>query len=167
MRNLLSLLTLLTISMVSTACALKAEPAPAFDLQDLNGKSVKLSDFKGKVVILDFWATWCPPCRAEIPHFVELQNEYRDKGLVVVGVSLDQGGPGVVSSFVKQQGINYPIVMGDDSVTSKYGDIQAIPTTFVIDSNGNIVGKHEGFTDKGVFVKEISPLLTQATAANP
>ncbi len=167
MRNLLPCLALLTAGILSTACSAKAATAPPFDLQDLNGKSVKLSDFKGKVVILDFWATWCPPCRAEIPHFVELQKQYRDKGLVIVGVSLDQGGPDVVSSFVKQQGINYPIVMGTEDVSSRYGDIQAIPTTFVIDQNGNIVDKHEGFTDKDVFEKEITPLLAPATAANP
>jgi thiol-disulfide isomerase/thioredoxin len=87
--------------------------APAWELKDLNGNAVKLSDFKGKVVILDFWATWCPPCRAEIPHFVELQDKYGKQGLVIVGISLDEGGPGVVSSFVKANKINYPIVMGN------------------------------------------------------
>ncbi len=134
-------------------------PAPAWKLQDLDGKTVQLSDFKGKVVVLDFWATWCPPCRAEIPDFIALQNQYRDKGLVVVGVSLDQGGPGVVSSFAKSQGMNYPVVMGTDDVAALYGDIQAIPTTFVIDRSGKVVAKHEGETDKATFAGEITKAL--------
>jgi len=140
----------------------RSEPAPAWKLQDINGKTVQLSDFKGKVVVLDFWATWCPPCRAEIPHFVELQKQYQSQGVVVVGVSLDQGGPGVVSSFAKQQNINYPVVMGNDDVAKAYGNIEAIPTTFVIDPSGNIVGRHEGFTDKSVFEDEIKKALSTA-----
>jgi cytochrome c biogenesis protein CcmG/thiol:disulfide interchange protein DsbE len=133
--------------------------APAWQLQDLDGKTVQLSDFKGKVVVLDFWATWCPPCRGEIPDFIALQNQYKDQGLVVVGVSLDQGGPGVVSSFAKTEGMNYPVVMGTDDVAALYGDIQAIPTTFVIDRTGKVVAKHVGGTDKGTFEDEIKKAL--------
>ena len=145
---------------------LRADPAPNWDLKDLSGKSVKLSDFKGKVVVLDFWATWCPPCRAEIPNFVDLEAKYKDKGLAIVGISLDQGGPGVVASFVKAQKINYPIVMGDDNVSHLYGDIQAIPTTFIIDPKGNIVGSHQGFTEKSVFEDEIKKLLPVPAVAS-
>jgi peroxiredoxin len=134
-------------------------PAPAWQLQDLNGKTVQLSDFKGKVVILDFWTTWCPPCRAELPDFVALQKQYADKGVVIVGVSLDQGGPGVVSSFVKSHGIDYRIVIGNDNVATAYGNIQAIPTTFVIDRKGVIAAKHEGQTDKATFEQDIGKLL--------
>lgn len=133
--------------------------APDWKLQNLDGKTVQLSDFKGKVVVLDFWATWCPPCRGEIPGFIALQKQYEHQGLVVVGVSLDQGGPGVVSSFAKTEGMNYPIVMGDDDVAAEYGDIQAIPTTFVIDRSGKVVAKHEGGTDKATFEGEIKKLL--------
>lgn len=161
-----SKIVLLLALLICAASLLHAAPAPAWDLKNLDGKSVKLSDFKGKVVILDFWATWCPPCREEIPNFVELQSKYKDQGLVVIGISLDQGGPGVVSSFAKAQKINYPIVMGDEAVSTQYGDIQAIPTTFIIDPNGNIVERHEGFTDKSVFEDAIKKLLPPVATGN-
>jgi thiol-disulfide isomerase/thioredoxin len=134
-------------------------PAPNWELTDLNGKLVKFSDFRGKVIILDFWATWCGPCRVEIPHFVELQKQYEDKGLAVIGVSLDEQGPETVKKFVKQIGVNYPIVIGNHKIVEAYGGIDAIPTTFVIDRQGHIVSRHLGYDDKAVFEKEIQPLL--------
>jgi thiol-disulfide isomerase/thioredoxin len=136
-----------------------AAVAPAWDLKDLKGDSVKLSDFKGKVVILDFWATWCPPCRAEIPHFIGLQDKYGKEGLVIVGVSVDEGGPSVVSSFVKANKINYPIVLGNLEVAQLYDATNGIPTTFVIDRKGNIVAKHLGLTESNVFEDEIKSVL--------
>jgi peroxiredoxin len=167
-RHLLSLsivLILIGLGMFFATNRLRADPnpAPAWQLKDLDGKTVKLSDFKGKVVILDFWATWCPPCREEIPNFVALQTQYKNQGLVVIGVSVDQGGPGVVSSFVKNNGINYPIVMATDDVTAQYGGIDAIPTTFVIDPQGNIVDKYVGGTDKSTFEHDIKKLLPAKT----
>ncbi len=134
-------------------------PAPDWKLTDLNGKRVSLSDFHGKVVILDFWATWCMPCRIEIPHFIELQKQYGDKGLAVIGVSLDEQGPDVVKKFVKQLSVNYPIVIGNEKVADAYGGIVAIPTTFVIDRQGRIVSQHMGYNDKATFEKEIQSLL--------
>jgi len=134
-------------------------PAPDWKLTDLNGKRVSLSDFSGKVVILDFWATWCMPCRIEIPHFVELQKQYGAKGLAVIGVSLDEQGPDVVKRFVKQVGVNYPILIGNEKIAEKYGGIVALPTTFVIDRKGRIVSQHIGYDDKAVFEKEIQLLL--------
>ena len=133
--------------------------APAWELNDTDGKPVKSSDFAGKVVILDFWATWCPPCEAEIPGFVELQKKYGDKGLVIVGVSLDEQGPAVVKPFMQQFGVNYPIVMGDEKIVEDFGGVTAIPTTFIIDKAGNIVKKHIGFAPKENFEEEITPLL--------
>jgi peroxiredoxin len=133
--------------------------APAWELKDLDGKAVKLADFKGKVVVLDFWATWCPPCRAEIPGFIELQKQYGEKGLAIVGVSLDQAGAATVKAFVEKNKMNYPVVMGDDTTVKAYGGINGIPTTFVIDRKGKIAGKHIGFADKAKFEKEIKPLL--------
>ncbi len=138
--------------------------APAFELKDLEGKTVKLSDFKGKVVLLNFWATWCPPCREEIPDLVALQNEYKDKGLVVLGVSLDQNGPAQVKSFVSRMKINYPVVIGDEKMAMSYGSIQAIPTTFYIDRAGKIAGMHEGGADKEMFEQAVKPLLEKPSA---
>jgi thiol-disulfide isomerase/thioredoxin len=135
--------------------------APEWQLNDPDGKAVKLSDFKGKVVILDFWATWCPPCRAEIPGFIALQKQYAAQGLTVVGVSLDTDGASVVKAFVKKAGMNYPIVLGDEKIASDYGGITAIPTTFVLDRNGNIVTSHQGYASQTVFESEIRPLLEQ------
>ena len=135
--------------------------APEWQLNDPDGNAVKLSDFKGKVVILDFWATWCPPCRAEIPGFIALQKQYAARGLTVVGVSLDTDGASVVKAFVKRAGMNYPIVIGDEKIASDYGGITAIPTTFVLDRNGNIVTSHQGYASQVVFESEIRPLLEQ------
>jgi len=138
---------------------LAADVAPAWELKDLNGNSVKLSDFKGKVIVLDFWATWCPPCREEIPNFIALQEKYRKQGLVVIGVSLDEGGPAVVTSFVKAHKVNYPIVLGDVDVAEQYDSTGGIPITVVIDRKGNIVSKHLGLTAPEVFESEIKSAL--------
>jgi peroxiredoxin len=132
-------------------------PAPGFHLPDIQGKSVSLADFRGKVVILDFWATWCPPCRREIPDFIELQSEYGSKGLQIVGVALDE--PAKVKEFAARAGMNYTVLLGNDDVSYRYGGISGIPTTFVIDRKGNIVERFEGFTSKSEFESEIRKLL--------
>ncbi len=133
--------------------------APEWQLKDLDGKAVKLSDFKGKVVILNFWATWCPPCRKEIPTFVSLQKQYGEKGLVIVGVSLDEKGPAAVKPFVAKMGINYPVVMGDPKTAADYGGIEVVPTTFVIDRNGKVAAELQGDAERATFEAEIKPLL--------
>jgi peroxiredoxin len=159
---------LLILSVLSSAVLLAGNPsiaaearaaAPSWELNDVAGKPLKLSDFKGKVVILDFWATWCPPCRAEIPGFVALQNKYADKGLTVIGVSVDEQGPSVVKPFMRQLKMNYPVVMADQKIIADYGNIEAIPTTFVIDRDGAIVSVHQGYTDSATLEKEIQSLL--------
>ncbi len=141
-----------------------AKSAPSFTLQDLNGKQVSLSDFKGKVVILDFWATWCPPCVKEIPHFIELYEQYKDQGFAIVGISVDSGGISVVKSFARKYQVNYPILMTDGRVDKAYGGIPSIPTTFVIDSAGNIRQKYIGYREKAVFEADIKALLAEAEA---
>ena len=133
--------------------------APAWELKDLAGKPVKSSDFKGKVVVLDFWATWCPPCRQEIPGFISLQKKYEKQNVVVIGISLDEEGPGVVKRFIDANHINYPVVMGDEKVATAFEINEGIPTTFVINPQGEIVSKHVGFTDESSFEKEIKPWL--------
>ncbi len=155
---------LTSMMLVSQACgraeeAQVVQAAPEFALTSLDGETVKLSDYQGRVVIVDFWATWCPPCREEIPHFVELQQRYGDRGLTVIGISVDQGGPQVVRSFAQEQGINYPLVMADARVAGDYGGIRGIPTTFVIDRQGRIVKKYVGYQDKSVFERDIEALL--------
>lgn len=133
--------------------------APAWKLKDLNGNEVSSSDFKGKVVMIDFWATWCPPCRMMIPGMVELQEKYKDQGLVIVGVSLDEQGPSVVKSFNKEFQVNYTSLMGTEEVVRAFGGVQGIPTSFLIDREGRIVSRHVGYVSKEKLEAEIKPLL--------
>lgn len=133
--------------------------APEFTLLDIDGNKVSLSDFKGKVVILDFWATWCPPCIAEIPHFIELYDEYKNRGLEVIGISVDWNGQRVVPPFAEESGINYVLLLGDDEVTDLYGGIISIPTTFILDREGSIRKRYMGYRDKEVFERDIKELL--------
>jgi len=136
-----------------------AKAAPAWTLKDLDGKPVSSTQFKGKVVVLDFWATWCPPCRREIPGYVDLQKKYEKDGLVIVGVSLDQKGPGVVKAFAEKYGINYQLVMGDESVQEAFGGIEAIPTTFIIDREGKIRDRKVGAEDTATYEQTIKRYL--------
>lgn len=137
--------------------------APDFTLTSTDGKQVKLSSFKGKIVIVDFWATWCGPCRKGIPDLVAIQKEF-NKEVVVIGISVDADqGPRATKSkvvpFVKEYGINYSIVYADSKVVSNYGGIDGIPTAFVIDQKGNVVDKHVGLVPKSEYVNKIKELL--------
>jgi cytochrome c biogenesis protein CcmG/thiol:disulfide interchange protein DsbE len=136
----------------------KAQTAPDFTLQDLDGNPVSLSDYEGKVIMVNFWATWCGPCRMEIPGFIELQNTYSND-LVIVGVSMDQGGPRVVEPFVEKNGINYPVVYGNGQVATAYGGIRGIPTTFIIDRDFKIQRKYVGYQANSVFENDIVSLM--------
>jgi peroxiredoxin len=133
--------------------------APEFSLKDISKAEKKLSDFRGKVVIIDFWATWCPPCKEEIPHFISLYNQYKDQGLEIIGVSMDQNPEKILPRFIEANNINYTILLGDEQVYDSYGGIIAIPTTFILDKDGNIRKKYLGYNEKEVFEKEIKELL--------
>ena len=133
--------------------------APAFALPDLDGKVVSNTDFLGKVVVLDFWATWCPPCKKEIPELIALQKKYHDQGLEIVGLSLDDNGAKDVKPFADEYGINYTMLIATHQTANDYGGIPGIPTTFVVDRSGKIVKRYMGYTDPEVFEAAIQPLL--------
>jgi len=136
-----------------------AVPAPDFELTAVDDQKVRLADLRGKVVLIDFWATWCGPCKAEIPHLKEMSAEYGDDGLVVLGVSLDQGGFRVLTPFVERSGINYPVVLGGQKVASDYGGIQSIPTKFLIDRDGLVRKRYVGMQPVELLVKDLKVLL--------
>ena len=135
------------------------KPAPDFALSDAQGKSMRLADFKGKVVLLDFWATWCGPCKIEIPWFIEFQRQYKDRGFSVIGVSMDEDGWQAVRPFVERVKMNYPVVLGNDQTAAAFGGVEVLPTTFIIDREGRIVASHEGLTSKAEFENAIKELL--------
>jgi thiol-disulfide isomerase/thioredoxin len=134
------------------------QPMPAFLVNDLDGNPVSTAAWKGKVVFINFWATWCPPCRAEIPVLIDLANRYKDR-LQVVGVSVDDGDPADVKKFAKQAGINYPVVMADRAIVAEYGGVAALPTLFVVNPDGNVVQKHEGLFSNALYEAEVRLLL--------
>ncbi|HVU34324.1 MAG TPA: TlpA disulfide reductase family protein [Opitutaceae bacterium] len=134
-------------------------PAPAWKLKDLDGHTVSSDQFKGKVLVVDFWATWCPPCREEIPGYVDLYKKYGKDGLAIVGVSLDQTGVQGVKDFVTKYGVAYPVVMGDDAVVSAFGGMEAIPTTFLIDRDGRIRDKKVGAEPTDEYERKIKAIL--------
>ncbi|MEY4939256.1 MAG: hypothetical protein RIQ93_991 [Verrucomicrobiota bacterium] len=135
------------------------KPAPAWKLKDLNGTVVSSEQFKGKVVVLDFWATWCPPCRQEIPGYTELQKKYGKEGLAIVGVSLDEAGPTVVKDFAAKFGINYQMLMADETIAEAFGGVEAIPTTFLIDRDGKIRDRKVGAEPTEVYERKIKAVL--------
>jgi thiol-disulfide isomerase/thioredoxin len=161
LRSLLGLTLLFTAAALLRAEPVAATPAPAWKLQDLNGHAVSSEQFKGKVVVLDFWATWCPPCRAEIPGYIKLQEKYGKDDLVIVGVACDQGGNAAqtVKAFAAKNGMNYVVVMADDVVTAAFGDIEAIPTTFLIDRDGKIRDRKVGAEPEAVYEQKILQVL--------
>lgn len=141
------------------------KPAPDFALKDADGKTVHLSDFKGKVVLLDFWATWCGPCKIEIPWFIDLQRQNKDKGFEVLGVSMDDEGWETVKPFLSNMGVNYRVVIGNDQTAQMYGGVEALPTTFLIDRDGKIAAVHIGLASRKDFVDGVAQLLDSSAPA--
>jgi peroxiredoxin len=134
-------------------------PAPAWKLKDVDGNTVTLAQFAGKVVVLDFWATWCPPCKTEIPGYIALQKKYAADGLVIVGVSVDTDGVDPVKKFMKEMGMNYVVVMADDNIQDAYGPLGGYPTTFIIDREGHIRDKKLGRKPVADYEKDILAVL--------
>lgn len=161
-------ITVLTSSSCTPGQAVKAavkdaktrKAAPDFSLKDVNGKPVKLSDYKGQVVLLNFWATWCGPCKVEIPWFKEFETTYKNQGFSVLGVAMDDEGWEAVKPYITEKQVNYRVVVGNEQVSVLYGDVESLPTTFVIDREGRIASIHIGLISKGDYSNEIKELLS-------
>jgi peroxiredoxin len=158
----------LVILLLVFGCTSKAEKnelasgrAPDFALKNLEGNTLRLENLRGKVVLLNFFTTWCGPCRQEIPDFVRLYKKYKDQGLEIVGISLDMEGASLLIPFARQYGINYPIVLGTRNVVEDYGGVTGIPTSFFIDRNGNVAGHFIGVLAARVLEKTVLELLSK------
>jgi len=137
-------------------------PAPDFELPSLDGRKIKLSDFRGQAVLLNFWATWCSPCKIEMPWFVDVQKQYGKDGLVVLGVAMDDTESAKIAEFTHELGVNYPVLLGTDKVSDDYGDVRALPTTFYIDRNGMIVAKAVGLLGREEVENDVKKALSSS-----
>ncbi len=135
------------------------ESAPKVNLKDVDGNSFQLSDYKGKVVIVNFWAVWCPPCKLEIPSLIDLYRKYAEKGLMVVGIALDSGKDDDIRNKAKEFGITYPVINGDHNVRRDFGGIRAVPTTLVINQEGKIYKTYLGYREKAVIEEDVQALI--------
>lgn len=140
-------------------------PAPDFTLESLDGKKFTLSEFKGKAVLVNFWATWCGPCKIETPWLVELQNEYGSQGLQVVGVAMDDSGKDEIARFAKDMGMNYPVLLGKEAVGEAYGGVPALPESFFVGRDGKIVDRIMGIEGKAQIETAIKKALNTASAS--
>ena len=143
----------------SDSAAMVGKSLPGFRLEDQSGTQVTNLEIESKVVLLNFWATWCGPCRTEMPWFVEFQDRYRDSGFTVLAVSVDQEGWEVVRPFIEEQGLNFPVFVGDRDFGEAFGGVNVLPTTFIVDRTGKITARHRGLIDKSEYEKEIEALL--------
>ncbi|HKV77112.1 MAG TPA: TlpA disulfide reductase family protein [Candidatus Sulfotelmatobacter sp.] len=142
-------------------------PAPDFTLETLDGKSVTLSSLRGKAVVVNFWATWCGPCKIETPWLVELQNQYGAQGLQIVGVAMDDSGKDEIARFAKDMGMNYPVVLGKEAVGQAYGGVDALPESFFIGRDGKIVDKIMGLEGRSEIEDAIKKALNTEASGNP
>jgi thiol-disulfide isomerase/thioredoxin len=135
-------------------------PAPEFSLTDLEGKPLQLTAFRGKIVLLDYWATWCAPCKIEVPHLVELQKKYGSQGLQIIGISMDDDSA-PVETFARDLAINYPVALGNAPLAQSYGGVLGLPVAFLIDRNGRIVKRMDGDAKFQGLDSEIARLLKE------
>ena len=133
--------------------------APNFSLKDANGDVANLADYKGKVVLVNFWATWCGPCKLEIPWFVEFEKTYKDRDFAVLGISMDDDGWKSVRPYIASHKINYRMVIGSEVVSQQFGGVDSLPTTFILDREGRIAASHVGLVDKRDYRNEILKIL--------
>ncbi len=161
LRSLLGLVLVLAAGALLRAEPVPATPGPAWKLKDVDGKTVSSDQFKGKVIVVDFWATWCGPCRVEIPGYIELQKKYGKDGLVIIGMSCDQDKKAAqkVKDFIQKNGMNYPVVMADEDVQAAFGGMDAIPTTFIIDRAGNIRERKVGVVPAAAYEETVLKYL--------
>ena len=138
----------------------QSNKAPALALKDLRGRTVRISDYKGKVVLLNFWATWCPPCRAEMPDLIKLQRDYQSRGLQVIGITYPPEKIREVRQFIRKLGVNYPVALGSKETKTLFDETETLPLTVVIDRQGNIRDRIEGILLPQEFEQKIKPLLT-------
>ena len=138
--------------------------APDFELPALDGKKVRLSELRGKAVLLNFWATYCGPCKIEMPWFVELQKQYGPQGFQIVGIAMDDASTEDIAKFVKEMGVNYPILLGKESVGQSYGGVAVLPTTFFLDRDGKVIAREFGLQSRSMLVDHIKKALTQGQA---
>ena len=144
---------------------LQGKAAPDFALTSLDGKTLKLSDYRGKAVLLNFWATWCEPCKIEMPWFVDLQKKYEAQGFTVLGVAMDDSSPSDIADFAKKMGVNYPIVIGKEAVGDQYGGIPYLPSSFYIDRDGKIVDRVFGLMSRSEIESNIQKAMSQGQVA--
>jgi thiol-disulfide isomerase/thioredoxin len=149
----------------SGTAQMKSAAAPDFTLQSLEGKTVRLSDFRGKPVVLNFWATWCAPCKIEMPWFVDLQKQYGPAGVQFLGVAMDDASTKDIAEFAQSMNVNYPILIGKESVGDDYGGVQFLPETFYIDRNGKVVDKAFGLKGRGDIEDDIKKILGSNSVA--
>lgn len=142
-----------------SAPVIRGKPAPDVELPDLSGAKLHLRDLKDKVLLVNFWATWCAPCELEIPWFIDFDKKYRERGLEIVGISLDEEGPEVVKKFVAKKKMTYKVVMGNDQVADAFGGVVGLPTTFLVDRHGKFYSMHRGLVGKDIVENELLELL--------
>lgn len=155
-RSIVLVMLFITLPIITTG---QSNKAPALALKDLRGRALRLSDYKGKIVLLNFWATWCPPCRAEMPDLIKMQREYRSKGLQVIGITYPPQEIGEVRQFVKQLGVNYPIALGTKETKTLFDETETLPLTVIIDREGYVRERIEGILLPEEFEQKIKPLL--------
>ncbi len=153
-------LCLALLSLTVTQGLSAATKVPDFSFPSVPDKErIDIRDFRGKVVLINFWATWCPPCLKEMPSLVSLQDEYGPQGFSVIGISIDQSGPKVVANMMKKIGVNYPVIIGDGKLSRDFGGVTGVPVSFLIDRSGNVLKRYTGFVSHKDFDEDIKVVI--------